>query len=115
MKKTSAMKAANMDQSDAIVAEHPIVRTHPETGRKSLFVNPGMTTHLENFHPAESKALLGLLFDHATRPEFCYRHRWRQNDVVMWDNRSLMHYAVADYGDQPRYMERTTGIGELPE
>lgn len=96
-------------------AVHPVVRTHPETGRKSLFVNPGMTTHLENFHPAESKALLGLLFDHATRPEFIYRHRWRQGDVVMWDNRSLMHYAVADYGDQPRYMERTTGIGEVPE
>ncbi len=96
-------------------AVHPVVRTHPETGRKSLFVNPGMTTHLENFHPAESKALLGLLFNHATRPEFCYRHRWLQNDVVMWDNRSLMHYAVADYGDHPRYMERTTGIGEVPE
>ena len=96
-------------------AVHPVVRTHPETGGKSLFVNPGMTTHLENFHPGESKALLGLLFEHATRPEFCYRHRWRRDDVVMWDNRSLMHYAVADYGDQPRYMERTTGIGEVPE
>ncbi len=96
-------------------AVHPVVRTHAETGRKSLFVNPGMTTGLENFNADESAALLGLLFRHATRPEFCTRHRYTQGDVVMWDNRSLMHYAVDDYGDQPRYMERTTGIGEVPE
>ncbi len=95
-------------------AVHPVVRTHAETGRKSLFVNPGTTTGLENFNAGESAAILGQLFRHATRPEFCYRHRYAQGDVVMWDNRSLMHYAVDDYGDQPRYMERTTGIGEAP-
>jgi len=103
------------DLKGANRAVHPVVRTHAETGRKSLFVNPGMTTGLENFEPAESAAVLGFLFDHATRPEFCHRHRYRQGDVVMWDNRTLMHYAVCDYGDQPRYMERTTVIGEAPE
>jgi len=95
-------------------AAHPVVRTHGETGRKSLFVNPGTTTHLENFHPGESAALLDMLFRHATKPDFCIRHSYSQGDVVMWDNRSLMHYAVDDYEDQPRYMERTTGIGETP-
>ncbi|HEX9703533.1 MAG TPA: TauD/TfdA family dioxygenase [Rhodospirillales bacterium] len=94
---------------------HPVVRTHPETGRKCLYVNPGMTTGLDGFEPAEGRAILGVLYAHATRPEFVYRHRWRQGDVMIWDNRSLMHYAVADYGDQPRYMERTTVIGDRPQ
>ena len=95
-------------------AIHPVVRTHGDTGRKSLYVNPGMTTGLDNFDDEESAVLLGFLFDHATQPEFTFRHHYRQGDVVMWDNRSLMHYAINDYGDQPRYMERTTGIGEKP-
>ncbi len=102
------------DLKGANRAVHPVVRTHGETGRKSLFVNPGTTTHLENFHRDESAALLGLVFRHATKHEFCIRHSYAQGDVVMWDNRSLMHFAVVDYGDQPRYMERTTGIGEKP-
>ncbi|MDA1090386.1 MAG: TauD/TfdA family dioxygenase [Proteobacteria bacterium] len=102
------------DLTGANHAVHPVVRSHPETGRKSLFVTPGNTTGLENFSADESVVLLGFLYDHATQPEFCFRHRYRQGDVVMWDNRSLMHYAVCDYGDQPRYMERTTGIGEKP-
>ena len=78
------------------------------------FVNPGMAVRLEGFEAEESRALLGFLFGHATQHKFIYRHRWRQGDVVIWDNRSLIHYAVCDYGDQPRYMERTTGIGEVP-
>ena len=95
-------------------AIHPVVRTHGDTGRKSLYVNPGMTTGLDNFDDEESAVLLGFLFDHATQPEFTFRHHYRQGDVVMWDNRSLMHYAINDYGDQPRYMERTTSVGEKP-
>ncbi|MBI3113821.1 MAG: TauD/TfdA family dioxygenase [Rhodospirillales bacterium] len=94
---------------------HPVVRTHAETGRKSLYVNPGFTSHLENFAADESRAILDYLYAHATRPEFVYRYRWQRGDVVIWDNRSLMHYAVADYGDEPRYMERTTVIGERPQ
>jgi len=96
-------------------ALHPIVRTKPETGRKSLFVNPGFTSHVDGMHADESKALLDFLYAHCVRPEFLYRHRWQENDMVIWDNRSLMHYAVMDYpDDQPRYMERCTVIGERP-
>ena len=73
-----------------------------------------MTVRLEGFEADESEALLGFLFGHATQHQFIYRHRWRQGDVVIWDNRSLMHCAVCNYGDQPRYMERTTGIGDQP-
>jgi len=103
------------DMDGANTAVHPVVRTHAETGRKSLFVNPGFTSHIQGFHADESAALLGFLQSHCTRPEFLYRHRWQPDDLIIWDNRCLMHYAVMDYpDDQPRYMERTTVIGERP-
>ncbi len=95
-------------------ALHPVIRTHPETGRKSIFVNPGFTSHLEGFAPKESTALLQFLYTHCTQPDYIYRQCWQARDLVMWDNRMLMHYAISDYGDQPRYMERTTLIGEQP-
>jgi len=94
---------------------HPLVRTHADTGKKSLFINPGFTSHIQDLTPAESAALLDYLYTHATQPEFIYRHRWQQGDVVIWDNRCVMHYAVSDYPDgHRRYMHRTTGIGERP-
>ncbi len=94
---------------------HPVVITHPETARKALFVNPGFTSHVEGFSQEESRALLGFLYRHATRPEFTYRHRWRRNDLLIWDNRCLMHYAIADYeGKGERYLHRTTVIAETP-
>jgi taurine dioxygenase len=96
-------------------ARHPIIRTHPETGRKSLFVNRGFTDHIVGLARAESDTLLEFLFAHATRPEILYRHQWRLHDLVIWDNRCTMHYAVADYkqaGD--RYMHRTTVRGDIP-
>ena len=93
--------------------EHPVVRTHPETGRKALFVNPGFTTHIVDLARAESDALLELLFAHATKPEFIYRHRWQLNDVLLWDNRCTMHHAVHDFhGTGDRHMHRTTVLGE---
>ncbi len=103
------------DMAGANRALHPVVRTKPETGRKSIYVNPGFTSHIDGLHADESAALLRFLYDHCTRPEFLHRHRWHENDMVIWDNRSLMHYAVMDYpDDQPRYMERCTVIGERP-
>ena len=94
---------------------HPLVTTHPETGRRALFVNPGFTSHVQGFSHEESRALLNFLYRHATRPEFVYRHRWRKHDLLIWDNRCLMHYAVADYeGKGERYMHRTTVIAEEP-
>jgi taurine dioxygenase len=94
---------------------HPVVIGHPETGRKALFVNPGFTAGLHGFAADESAAVLRFLFDHATRPEVVYRHRWAKNDLVVWDNRCLMHYAVADYdGVGDRYMHRATVIAARP-
>lgn len=93
---------------------HPVVITHPETGRKALFVNPGSTAQLVGLTSTEGETLLRFLFDHAVQAEFIYRHRWNANDLMIWDNRSLMHYAVIDYqGD--RYMHRTTVIADTPQ
>ena len=93
---------------------HPVVRVHPETGRRSLFVNPGFTTHLLDVPEAESRALLDLFFAAIGRPEHSVRHRWSVGDVVVWDNRSTAHYAVDDYGDQHRVMHRITIRGDQP-
>lgn len=103
---------ANQSQLDAAPAvEHPVITTHPETGRKALFVNPGFTSHIVDLHPGESRALLDYLFAHMTQPEFIYRHRWSVRDLVMWDNRCTMHYAIADYDTVgERYMHRTTAM-----
>lgn len=92
---------------------HPMVRTHGETGRKAIYVNPGFTSHVHGFTVEESKPILAPLYAHATRPEFLYRHSWRPKDLLIWDNRSLMHYAIKDYSED-RYLERTTVIGERP-
>ena len=94
--------------------EHPVVRVHPETGRKGLFVNPGFVSHLKDVSDAESRYLLDLFYAHITKPEHIVRHRWSVGDVVMWDNRSTVHYANRDYGDQRRVMHRITLRGDQP-
>jgi alpha-ketoglutarate-dependent taurine dioxygenase len=94
--------------------EHPVVRVHPETGRRSLFVNPGFTSHIAGVSDAESRYLLDLFYAHITKPEHIVRHRWRLGDVAMWDNRSTIHYANRDYGDQRRVMHRVTLRGDEP-
>ncbi|MBD8594254.1 taurine dioxygenase [Pseudomonas sp. CFBP 8758] len=93
---------------------HPVVRTHPVSGRKALFVNDGFTTHINELSTAESQALLDLLFAHSTRPEFCVRWQWRQGDVAFWDNRVTQHYAIDDYRPQRRVMHRATIMGDRP-
>jgi taurine dioxygenase len=93
---------------------HPVIRTHPVSGRKSLFVNDGFTTRLNELSEAESEAILKLLFAHATRPEFTIRWRWQENDVAFWDNRVTQHFAVDDYRPQRRVMHRATILGDVP-
>jgi alpha-ketoglutarate-dependent taurine dioxygenase len=93
---------------------HPVVRVHPETGRRSLFVNPGFTERIQGVSDAESRHLLDLFYAHLTKPEHIVRHRWAEGDVAMWDNRSTVHYANRDYGDARRVMHRITLRGEAP-
>ncbi len=93
---------------------HPVVRTHPETGRKALYVNPGFTVAFENMTVKESQPLLQLLYEAGRTPDLCYRHHWLPGDLVMWDNRSVQHYAVHDHGDAPRTLHRVTILGDEP-
>ncbi|SQF99334.1 alpha-ketoglutarate-dependent taurine dioxygenase TauD [Paucimonas lemoignei] len=93
---------------------HPVVRTHPVSGRKSLFVNEGFTTRINELSETESDAMLKFLFSHATRPEFTIRWRWQHHDVAFWDNRVTQHYAVDDYRPQRRIMHRATILGDVP-
>lgn len=95
--------------------EHPVVRTHPDTGRPALFVNPWFTERFSDMTVAESRPLIEFLSGEATRPENVYRHRWRRHDVLMWDNRAAMHYAVRDFDERAvRIMHRTTAAGDRP-
>ena len=94
--------------------EHPVVRVHPETGRKSLFVNPGFVSHIAGVSDAESRHLLDLFYAHITKPEHIVRHRWQLGDVAMWDNRATVHYANRDYGGARRVMHRITLRGDEP-
>ena len=93
---------------------HPVVRTHPVSGRPGLFVNEGFTTRIHELSQRESDALLAFLYAHAARPEFTLRWRWRVADVAFWDNRDTQHYAVADYLPERRIMYRATVVGDRP-
>ena len=94
---------------------HPIVRTHPYTGRKAIYVTAGECVGIEGMPDDEALGLIAELDSHCVKPEFCYRHHWRVGDLVMWDNASAMHLAVCDYAlPQRRLMHRTTVIGGIP-
>ncbi|HMK63529.1 MAG TPA: TauD/TfdA family dioxygenase [Acidimicrobiales bacterium] len=95
-------------------ADHPVVRTHPDTGRKGLFVNPQFTRFIGGMSPLESDALLDMLYRHCQKPEFSCRFRWRKGAVAFWDNRATWHYAVDDYGDSLRVAHRVTLRGDRP-
>jgi taurine dioxygenase len=100
----------------AQVAEvtHPVVRTHPETGRKALFVSEGFTTRIVGLPDDESRALLDQLYAHSVRPEHVYRHQWQPHDLVFWDNRSLIHLAAGCPPELRRKLLRTTIQGDAP-
>jgi taurine dioxygenase len=93
---------------------HPIVRTHPTSGRKALFVNQIYTTRIDGMSEEESRPILQRLYAHAIRPEFTCRFRWSPHCVAVWDNRATMHYAINDYDGHRRLLYRTTFAGERP-
>ena len=94
--------------------EHPVIRTHPETGRRSLFLNDHYTMGFKDMTAEESAPLLQYLLAHAVRPEFSARFRWRKGSVAMWDNRCTLHCPVADYHGQRRHMHRVSISGSRP-
>ena len=110
-----AMKIQNADNADSYEAEHPVVRTHPDTGRKSLYL--GMhVSHVDGMPEAEGKAMLDAVLERATVEANVYRHQWRPGDLVMWDNRCLLHRADRNYqmDVHPRILHRTVVRGTVP-
>ena len=108
------LSAENRSQvPDAVT--HPIVRTHPESGRKAIYINPIRIEGIVGMPETEALHLLGHLLDHAMQPQYEYRHQWRPGDLVIWDNRSLLHKANGDYDmSQLRYLYRVMLQGDVP-
>jgi taurine dioxygenase len=103
-----------LDYSRVSRAEHPVVRVHPESKRKCLFVNPLFTSHIVGLRPAENTLLLNYLYSHIERPEFVCRRHWSKGDVAFWDNRCTVHRAVDDYGKGSRLVHRVSIKGDAP-
>jgi alpha-ketoglutarate-dependent taurine dioxygenase len=114
---TQANAAIRMTRNDPEADReilHPAVLTDPDTGRKSLFLNPIYTTRFEHMTEADSTPLLQEIYHHATRPDFSCRHKWQVGDVVIWNNRTCLHYATNDYDGSRRLLYRTSFSGAPP-
>ncbi len=118
---SQAYKSMRLKEGEPIESVHPVVRTHPETGRKLLFVSSGFTIRFEDMTVEESRPLLDYLYQHQRRPEFTCRFRWREDSIAFWDNRCTQHFAIADFHDGPnghadmrRVMHRVTIDGDRP-
>jgi taurine dioxygenase len=113
-KKIGAMKVHDTDEADQLEAEHPVARTHPETGRKALYVNRSHTIRFRDMTEEESRPLIEWLAQHQVRPEFTCRVRWTPGTLTIWDNRCTQHNAVNDYHGQRRRMRRLTVGAQTP-
>jgi len=109
------IKTDGQDARQTYEAEHPVVRTHPETGRKALYVNVGHTMRFRAMTDEESAPLLGYLFQHQVRPELTCRFAWRVGSIALWDNRCAQHNPVNDYHGYRRVMHRITLAGDKPQ
>ena len=114
-RKIGGMKVHDTDSADQYVSEHPVVRTHPDTGRKALYASRSHTTNFKGMTEEESAPLLGFLYQHQVKPEFTCRVRWAPGTLTVWDNRCTQHNAVNDYHGQRRRMRRLTVGAQTPK
>lgn len=114
MSRLDGMKTAYNETSEVHESEHPVVRTHPQTGRRSLYINRIHTHRLRDMTVEESRPLLDYLCQHMVRPEFTCRFRWQPGSLAIWDNRTTLHFAVNDYQGSRRRMQRITIKGDRP-